>query len=100
VKHLFGARVPPLVSPPVKTQNPPLNSSIQNNKTTTRQVESELKDMPPDEAKEWLEMLGVTDGGLSSLVRATYRTLGLQTYFTTGARGGLARFWFWLGVEE
>ena len=40
--------------------------------------------MPKEEAKEWLEMLGVTDGGLANLIRATYTTLGLQTYFTTG----------------
>jgi hypothetical protein len=48
------------------------------------QVESELNEMPEEEAREWLEMLGVTDGGLAALVRATYKTLGLQTYFTTG----------------
>ena len=44
--------------------------------------------MPPAEAAEWLEMLGVKDGGLEALVRATYKTLGLQTYFTSGALGG------------
>ncbi|GBG00186.1 hypothetical protein Rsub_12956 [Raphidocelis subcapitata] len=56
-------------------------------------VESELNEMPEEEAKEWLEMLGVKDGGLESLdggleslVRATYKTLGLQTYFTTGEK--------------
>lgn len=49
-------------------------------------VESELNEMPEEEAKEWLDMLGVKDGGLESLVRATYRTLGLQTYFTTGEK--------------
>jgi ribosome-binding ATPase YchF (GTP1/OBG family) len=47
-------------------------------------VESELNEMPEEEAAEWLEMLGVKDGGLASLIRATYKTLGLQTYFTTG----------------
>jgi hypothetical protein len=44
--------------------------------------------MPSEEAKEWLEMLGVKPGeggGLGALIRATYKTLGLQTYFTTGA---------------
>lgn len=50
-------------------------------------VEAELNELPKEEAKEWLASLGVTDGGLSSLVRATYSTLGLQTYFTTGASG-------------
>ncbi|KAG2424041.1 hypothetical protein HXX76_014863 [Chlamydomonas incerta] len=49
-------------------------------------VEAELNELPKEEAKEWLESLGVTDGGLSSLVRATYSTLGLQTYFTTGEK--------------
>ena len=35
------------------------------------QVEAELQQMEKAEAKEWLEMLGVTDGGLASLIRAT-----------------------------
>ncbi|KAG2498368.1 hypothetical protein HYH03_003627 [Edaphochlamys debaryana] len=49
-------------------------------------VEAELNELPKEEAREWLESLGVKDGGLSSLVRATYSTLGLQTYFTTGEK--------------
>ncbi|EFJ51583.1 hypothetical protein VOLCADRAFT_57264, partial [Volvox carteri f. nagariensis] len=49
-------------------------------------VEAELNELPKEEAREWLESLGVQDGGLSSLVRATYSTLGLQTYFTTGEK--------------
>ena len=28
--------------------------------------------------------LGVEEGGLSSLIRSTYKLLGLKTYFTTG----------------
>jgi ribosome-binding ATPase YchF (GTP1/OBG family) len=50
-------------------------------------VESELNGMPAEEAAEWLEMLGVEKsegGGLGALIRASYKTLGLQTYFTTG----------------
>eukprot|EP00878_Enallax_costatus_P034560 GHUV01038328.1.p1 GENE.GHUV01038328.1~~GHUV01038328.1.p1 ORF type:complete len:121 (+),score=40.28 GHUV01038328.1:345-707(+) len=45
--------------------------------------------MPSEEAAEWLEMLGVEageGGGLAALIRATYKTLGLQTYFTTGEK--------------
>eukprot|EP00879_Flechtneria_rotunda_P030309 GHRR01032929.1.p1 GENE.GHRR01032929.1~~GHRR01032929.1.p1 ORF type:complete len:121 (+),score=32.71 GHRR01032929.1:522-884(+) len=45
--------------------------------------------MPAEEAVEWLEMLGVQPGeggGLAALIRATYKTLGLQTYFTTGEK--------------
>lgn len=43
------------------------------------------------QAREWLESMGVKDGGLASLVKATYNTLGLRTYFTTGGafRGSL-----------
>lgn len=54
-------------------------------------VESELNGMPDEEAAEWLEMLGVEageGGGLAALIRATYKTLGLQTYFTTGTWPG------------
>eukprot|EP00894_Picocystis_sp_ML_P002847 jgi/Pico_ML_1/53364/g3925.t1 len=48
------------------------------------QVESELVDLDEDERKEFLESIGVKEGGLNSLVRATYKQLGLLTYFTTG----------------
>ena len=37
------------------------------------------------EAKEYLEGLGVQEGGLRSLIGATYKQLGLLTYFTTGS---------------
>jgi len=30
--------------------------------------------------------LGVEEGGLSSLIRSTYKFLGLKTYFTTGEK--------------
>lgn len=50
------------------------------------QVESELIELPEDERREFLESLGVKEGGLQSLIRATYDLLGLQTYFTTGPK--------------
>jgi ribosome-binding ATPase len=50
------------------------------------QVESELIELPPEERLEFLESLGVQEGGLQSLIRATYDLLGLQTYFTTGPK--------------
>jgi ribosome-binding ATPase len=50
------------------------------------QVESELVDLPPEDRQDFLESLGVTEGGLQSLIRATYDLLGLQTYFTTGPK--------------
>ncbi|MUG99051.1 redox-regulated ATPase YchF [Scytonema sp. UIC 10036] len=50
------------------------------------QVESELIDLPEEERAEFLASLGVEEGGLKSLIRATYTLLGLRTYFTTGEK--------------
>ncbi len=48
------------------------------------QVESELVELPEEERKDFLESLGVAEGGLKSLIKATYELLGLRTYLTTG----------------
>lgn len=50
------------------------------------QVESELVEIPEADRAEFLESLGVTEGGLKILIRATYELLGLRTYFTTGPK--------------
>ncbi len=50
------------------------------------QVESELSDLGESEQIDYLESLGVQEGGLKSLIKATYRLLGLRTYFTTGEK--------------
>ena len=50
------------------------------------QVEAELADLPPDDAREYLATLGVTDSGVSQLIRATYDLLGLASYFTAGEK--------------
>ena len=52
---------------------------------TRLQVEAELQELEETEAKEYLEGLGVKEGGLRSLIGATYKQLGLLTYFTTGS---------------
>jgi len=48
------------------------------------QIESELVDLPEEEAKEYLAGLGVSESGVGSLIRAVYHLLGLRTYLTTG----------------
>ena len=48
------------------------------------QVESELVEIPEEEKADYLEALGVKEGGLQSLIQATYELLGLRTYLTTG----------------
>ncbi len=48
------------------------------------QIESELVDLAPEEAMEYLKGLGVSSSGVGSLIRAVYHLLGLRTYLTTG----------------
>ena len=50
------------------------------------QIESDLVDLAPDEAAEFLEHLGVRESGMGALIRSTYHLLGLQTYFTAGEK--------------
>jgi GTP-binding protein YchF len=50
------------------------------------QIESELSELPPEEAAEFLAGLGVNDSGVSQLIQAAYHLLGLRTYLTTGPK--------------
>ena len=50
------------------------------------QVEAELCDLSPEEGAEFLESLGVTDSGVSQLIRQSYDLLGLASYFTAGEK--------------
>ena len=50
------------------------------------QIESDLIDLSPEEAREFLAELGVKESGVGSLIRATYHLLGLRTYFTAGEK--------------
>ncbi len=50
------------------------------------QVESELVELPEEDRADFLASLGVEEGGLKSLIRATYELLGLRTYFTAGPK--------------
>jgi GTP-binding protein YchF len=50
------------------------------------QIESELIDLDSAEAAEFLKDLGVSESGISTLIRAVYHLLGLRTYFTAGEK--------------
>ena len=50
------------------------------------QIESDLTDLAPDEAKQFLKDLGVEESGAGNLIRATYHLLGLRTYLTAGEK--------------
>jgi len=50
------------------------------------QIESELADLPAEEAAEFLAEMGVNESGAGQLIHKSYSLLGLQTYFTTGEK--------------
>ncbi len=54
-------------------------------------IEEEISQLEPDEAKEFLDELGLEEAGLDRLIRAGHELLELQTYFTVGPKE--ARAW-------
>ena len=54
-------------------------------------IESELVAMDPAERGEYLAELGLEESGLSRVIKAGYRLLGLNTFFTAGPKE--ARAW-------
>jgi len=50
------------------------------------QIESDLVDLSPEEAKEFLKELGVQESGIGALIRSTYHLLGLRTFLTAGEK--------------
>jgi len=49
-------------------------------------IEAEIAELDDDEAKEFLDELGLEEPGLNRVIRAGYKLLGLQTYFTAGVK--------------
>jgi len=47
-------------------------------------IESEIAALPPEEWEEFLNELDLSESGLSRLIQASYRMLGLLTFFTVG----------------
>lgn len=50
------------------------------------QIEEELSELSPEEAKEFLADLGVTGSGVERMIKSAYDLLGLRTYFTAGEK--------------
>jgi GTP-binding protein YchF len=46
------------------------------------QIESDLIDLSPQEAGEFLKELGVKESGVLAMIRSAYHLLGLRTFFT------------------
>ncbi len=49
-------------------------------------TEAELADMGDEDKQMFLEEMGQTEPGLNRLIRAAYKLLGLETYFTAGPK--------------
>ncbi len=49
-------------------------------------IEEDLSTFTEEEAKDYLNELGLEETGLNSLIRSAYDTLGLITYFTSGPK--------------
>ncbi|HWR41137.1 MAG TPA: redox-regulated ATPase YchF [Patescibacteria group bacterium] len=47
-------------------------------------VESEIAELDDEEAREFLKDLGLSESGLTKLIKASYKLLGLITYLTAG----------------
>jgi ribosome-binding ATPase YchF (GTP1/OBG family) len=47
-------------------------------------IEAEIQQLPPEERPGFLASEGLSEPGLHKVVRAGYRMLGLQTFFTVG----------------
>ena len=49
-------------------------------------IEQEIAQLPPEEQPEFLETLGLTETGLDRIIKAGYKLLGLETFFTSGPK--------------
>jgi GTP-binding protein YchF len=49
-------------------------------------IEAELVDLDEDDQRAFLKELGLDEPGLHRVIRASYRLLGLHTYFTAGVK--------------
>ena len=47
-------------------------------------IEAEISELPEEEAKMFMEEMGLTESGLDRLIKKAYETLGLISFLTTG----------------
>ncbi|HJW93156.1 MAG TPA: redox-regulated ATPase YchF [Thermoanaerobaculia bacterium] len=50
------------------------------------ELEAQIAQLPPDERKDFLLEMGLPEPGLDVLVRAAYKLLNLETFFTAGPK--------------
>jgi hypothetical protein len=52
--------------------------------TVSAKVESEIAELPEEDARDFLAGLGLAESGLDKLIRASHKLLGLMTFLTAG----------------
>src|SRR5689334_8557462 len=77
--ELSGAETNPQVS---KVREYARNHHACDTVVICAQLESDLADLSPSEAQEYLNELGVKESGVAGLIQGTYGLLGLRTFFT------------------
>jgi ribosome-binding ATPase len=55
------------------------------------ELEAQISQLPPDERDDFLKEMGLSEPGLNVLIRAAYKLLDLETFFTAGPKE--ARAW-------
>ncbi|MEA2164971.1 MAG: ribosome-binding ATPase [Thermoanaerobaculia bacterium] len=55
------------------------------------ELEAQISQLPPTERADFLNEMGLEESGLSALIRAAYKLLDLETFFTAGPKE--ARAW-------
>ena len=50
------------------------------------EIEAEIADIDDEDKQVFLAEMGLEEPGLNRLIRAAFKLLGLQTYFTAGAK--------------
>lgn len=66
--------------------NHPSPLTMSNSLTISAKIESELVELGADEAREYMETLGIKQSGLDRLAVASYQLLRLLTFFTSGEK--------------
>ena len=49
-------------------------------------IEEELAELGAEEAKEYLEELGIEDSGINRMIKSVYKLLNLRTFITAGEK--------------
>lgn len=72
------------VKPIIYLKNTNQNSKDDNFLTINAKIESEVEGLSKEDAKEYLDSFGIKEDGLTKLIRKSYESLNLISFFTSG----------------